>query len=132
MTESGLTFSSFFFFFVQAHKAGLFGSKVVWMFPNWLSVPWYKTEDPSVACSPEDRQSVVEGALYLGQAYEHPFNETGLAGLSFKGFDREFRRWTRHIPPSEHESLRASYFDSVWAAAIGLNLTLAKLREMGE
>ncbi len=120
------------FFFCQAHKAGLFGSKIVWMFPNWFSLSWYKTEDLSIACSPQDRQAVVEGALYLGQAYEHPFNETGLAGFTFPKFDHEFRRWTRDLPPSGHESMRASYFDSVWAAAMGLNLTLAKLRDTGE
>lgn len=101
------------------------------MLPIWYSINWYATDDPGVQCTYEQRLAVVDGALYMGQTFENPFNESGLAGLTFREFDTEFERWTSHLPDTDQEAYRGPYFDSIWTAAMALNLTMTKLLHNG-
>ena len=37
----------------QAYKVGLYGSTYVWIVPGWWGEHWWKKNDPTVDCTPD-------------------------------------------------------------------------------
>ena len=66
----------------QAHKVGLFGSRIVWMFVGWYSSEFWRTNLDDVSCTVEEMEEAADGAFVLGFYYRNPVIERGIAGLT--------------------------------------------------
>nr|KAG5702808.1 hypothetical protein BaRGS_001890 [Batillaria attramentaria] len=52
--------------FCEAYKIGLYGRGVVWILNGWYGAEWWKEDDPSIDCTPEQLAEALEG--YFGAA----------------------------------------------------------------
>ena len=55
---------------MQAYKQGLYGEKVVWIMPNFLSDGWLR--DAKTDCTYEQLDLVQQQALYTMHTYRRP------------------------------------------------------------
>ena len=66
----------------QAYKHGLYGPKIVWMFPNWFSLGFWRTELQGVKCTEHEMTQAIEGAFLFGFSYIH--DGKSIAGITGK------------------------------------------------
>ncbi|KAL5009805.1 hypothetical protein ScPMuIL_012110 [Solemya velum] len=65
----------------QAYKMGLYGHKIVWIFPGWYATHWWQTENQD-GCSREQMDRAADGHLVTGHFYLNPKQKRGIAGLT--------------------------------------------------
>ena len=70
------------FLHFQAYKHGLYGPKIVWMFPNWFSLGFWRTELQGVKCTEHEMTQAIEGAFLFGFSYIH--DGKNIAGITGK------------------------------------------------
>lgn len=107
---------------------GLYGEDIVWTLPNWYTANWWEA---ATGCTPEQMLKVLQGSLYFGPVYKNPVLETSIAGINTDEFDRLFLERTNGSKPYGM-NMNPVYYDAIWAAALGLNLTITKMAERGE
>ncbi|ELU11519.1 hypothetical protein CAPTEDRAFT_196704, partial [Capitella teleta] len=113
--------------FCQIYHMGLYGEDIVWTLPNWYTANWWEA---ATGCTPEQMLKVLQGSLYFGPVYKNPVLETSIAGINTDEFDRLFLERTNGSKPYGM-NMNPVYYDAIWAAALGLNLTITKMAERG-
>ena len=70
-------------FALQAYKIGLYGPKIVWMFPGWYSGEFWRRNLDNVPCTLEEMEEAADGAFIFAYYFKNPNkDERGLTGLT--------------------------------------------------
>ena len=67
---------------LQAHKIGLFGQKIIWIFHGWYSSEFWRTNLEDIPCTEEDMEQAADGAFVIGYYPKNRIIERGVAGLT--------------------------------------------------
>ncbi|KAK7491340.1 hypothetical protein BaRGS_00017441, partial [Batillaria attramentaria] len=116
--------------FCEAYKIGLYGRGVVWILNGWYGAEWWKEDDPSIDCTPEQLAEALEGYFGAAVNFLNPYPERSVSGWLPSEFVTEYEArvgWASL--PGDHVAPLG--FDAVWAIALALNNTMQKLEEMG-
>lgn len=67
---------------LQAYKVGLYGPKIVWVFPGWYSTKFWIINPHEVNCTTEEMILVVEGAFLTAPIFRNVLDELGVANIT--------------------------------------------------
>ena len=109
----------------------MYGRNYVWILVGWFNDGWWKKEDPTLDCTPEEMALVAEGAIHTGIVYTDPNQINGISGMTSNMWQAEYDRRTGGVELSGKFQAAQGY-DAVWAVALALNFTLTELIESGK
>ena len=118
---------------LQAFKLGFYGPRIVWVLPNWIESNWVDSAQSTTSCSRDQILLTIENALFIGQTLydaDDIVDEVGISGRSASDLDDLYKTYFNDTNPLG-STFRLVTYDTIWAAAIGLNITLTKLQEAG-
>ena len=115
----------------QAYKAGFYGNHIVYVLINWLDRDWVIKAPEFSDCTPDEIFTALGSAFYTGMQYVNPTVDVGLPGISGQDVEAAYAEAFNWSMPygATH---RLQTYDTIVAAALSLNTTINKLREMGQ
>ncbi|XP_070188876.1 gamma-aminobutyric acid type B receptor subunit 1-like [Littorina saxatilis] len=114
----------------EAYKIGLYGRRIVWILNGWYDAGWWKTEDPTIDCTPQQLEMVVEGYFDAGIVYLNPSPDPSVSGWRPSDFMREYNNAVKN-QTLFGDIMTSQGYDAVWAITLALNNTRQRLIEMG-
>lgn len=66
----------------QAYHVGLYGAKIVWIFPGWYSTKFWTVESDDSNCTVSQMEQVVEGAFLTAPIFRNVKEQRGAANIT--------------------------------------------------
>ena len=97
---------------------------------DWLEPDWLDSIESKTTCSRSQVVQTLQYALFTGQMFVNPVYETGISGINLAELDERYLSFYKNTYPFG-STFRMMVYDSVWAAALALNITQTKLHQNG-
>ncbi|KAL5007635.1 hypothetical protein ScPMuIL_016441 [Solemya velum] len=115
-----------------ARKGGLYGPRIVWFFPGWFNDGWWKVDPEQTGCTFEEMLEAAEGLIATSFFYWNPLEERGVANITSGEFrvlyDKKLGGVHDYL---EYEIASPLCYDTIWATALALNLTIKSMADAG-
>lgn len=109
---------------------GLYGHKIVWIFPGWYGTHWWQTENQD-GCSRKQMDRAAEGHLVFGHFYLNPKQKRGIAGLTPEEFVQAFQKRQHWTSYTHYDFVAGPCYDVIWTLALALNNTVTVMHREG-
>ncbi|XP_077984600.1 gamma-aminobutyric acid type B receptor subunit 1-like [Glandiceps talaboti] len=98
--------------FCEAYKAGLYGSKYVWIIVGWYRPYWWLSENDT-NCTLDELKEAVEGYIAVESLNSDLNSEPSISGLTSRAFRDELQRRGEHMTTYAPQT-----YDAVWTIAL--------------
>ncbi|XP_022688602.1 gamma-aminobutyric acid type B receptor subunit 1-like isoform X2 [Varroa jacobsoni] len=123
--------------FCEAFRQKIFGKQYVWLLIGWYEDDWYTIQDKGHNCTTEELKQALEGHITTEALMLYKEENKTISGMTSKTFmDRYIQTLekdnnTNGRRPEGFQEAPLAY-DAIWAVALALNKTIARLRQRGE
>ncbi|XP_077984602.1 gamma-aminobutyric acid type B receptor subunit 1-like [Glandiceps talaboti] len=98
--------------FCQAYKAGIYGSKYVWIIVGWYRPYWWLSENDT-DCSLDELEEAVEGYIAVESLNRDLYSEPSISGLTIEDFRDELQERGGDVTTYTPQT-----YDAVWTIAL--------------
>ncbi|ELU09867.1 hypothetical protein CAPTEDRAFT_178683 [Capitella teleta] len=120
--------------FCQAYKAGLTGSRYVWIMHYGNNPRWMDKGTDDALCSAEDIKEAADGHLVIRDVTLREDDVIPLCGLvslkSVEAFLDEYHQQTEKMGLMPSDFYAPLTYDGLWSLALGLNDSVRRLEEL--
>ncbi|XP_052256428.1 gamma-aminobutyric acid type B receptor subunit 1-like [Dreissena polymorpha] len=117
---------------IKAYKLGMYGLKIVWIFPGWYAENFWQTHQNDIGCTSEQMNAAVEGSFLTSAIFYNPIEERGIANITSSEFQKRFTSHPSYNQAtSGYDIVSGQCYDHIWLGAMALNCTVSALESMG-
>ncbi|XP_052233278.1 gamma-aminobutyric acid type B receptor subunit 1-like [Dreissena polymorpha] len=117
---------------IKAYKLGMYGKKIVWIFPGWHSENFWQSRLDDIGCTAEQMNAAVEGSFLTSAIFYNPIEERGIANITSFEFKSRFSTHPSYNPATrDYDFVSGQCYDHIWLCALALNCTITALESMG-
>ncbi|XP_060583730.1 gamma-aminobutyric acid type B receptor subunit 1-like [Ruditapes philippinarum] len=105
-----------------AYKIGLYGPKIVWMFPSFFTSTFWKQKLDRHGCTESQMKLVVEGIFLTVNVNRNPVDIRGIANITVSEFDNAYINSTEYSRETQmYDVIAPLCYDTIWVAASALH-----------
>ncbi|XP_052245674.1 gamma-aminobutyric acid type B receptor subunit 1-like [Dreissena polymorpha] len=117
---------------IKAYKLGMYGKKIVWIFPGWHSENFWQSRLDDIGCTAEQMNAAAEGSFLTSAIFYNPIEERGIANITSFEFKSRLTTHPSYNPATrDYDFVSGQCYDHIWLCALALNCTITALESMG-
>ncbi|KAL3832356.1 hypothetical protein ACJMK2_024008, partial [Sinanodonta woodiana] len=114
----------------KAYQQGLYGPKIVWMFPGWYEEYWWRNYLEEIPCTREEMDQAAEGHISTGFFYLNPNSVNMISNMTVQEFESEYRNIEGYDKIDKtYEFIASKCYDVIWASSLALDCADKQLKQ---